>query len=309
MTFQQLQYLLAVERNGSLSLAAKELFITQSAVSNTLAALEKELNCRIFTRSAYGLTLTLEGKRVISYAKRICENYSLLTSEGKVSGAQLRVSAPNYAPAHRAFSRILEEYKDRDDVEFSFNEHRDMDTFDRLLHGYTDVSIALTFSAYDRSVTELVKTKKLLQEKLCVIPATICIGPGHRLYTAKDPKPQDFADDRLLTPGRELSRNGALRAYVPINQNKVLVCGNSALRKELLQKGMAYTIQSLPARDVRHQDDLRYIPIPGASFIAAVYTDPIRPMTPEVTRYLELLREEVRHSYEEWTERAKAAEN
>ena len=113
MTFQQLQYLLAVERNGSLSLAAKELFITQSAVSNTLAALEKELNCRIFTRSAYGLALTPEGKRVISYAKRICENYNLLTNEAKVVGGQLRVSAPNYAPACRAFSRILEEYKDR----------------------------------------------------------------------------------------------------------------------------------------------------------------------------------------------------
>lgn len=303
MTFQQLQYLLAVNRNGSLSLAAKELFISQSAISNTLAALEKELNCRIFTRSAYGLTLTPEGKRVVSYAGRICENYSLLTSAPQSARAQLRVNAPNYAPACRAFSRILDEYKDRDDVEFSFNDHSNMELFDRLLHGYSDVTIASTISPYDRSVTDQVKVKKLLREKLCVIPATICIGPGHRFYTAEDPKPQDFAEDRLLdTPGRELSELGVLLAYVPVNKNKVLVCGNPALRKEILQNGHAYSIRHLPDRSIRESDELRYIPIPGLSYIIAAYTDPIRPMTPEVARYLELLKEEIRLSYDEWNE-------
>ena len=177
MTFQQLQYLLAVNRNGSLSLAAKELFVTQSAVSNTLAALEKELNCRIFIRRVYGLTLTQEGKRIISYAKRICENYSLLTGTAKSGRAQLRVSAPNYAPACKAFCRIFEEYKDRDDVELSFNDHSDIALFDRVLLGYSDISLAWTISAYDQSVAEQVKVKKLLREKLCVIPAAICIGP------------------------------------------------------------------------------------------------------------------------------------
>ncbi len=304
MTFQQLQYLLAVHRNGSLSLAAKELFITQSAVSNTLAALEKELNCRIFTRSAYGLTLTPEGKRIVSYAKRICENYSLLTGVQQSDRPQLRVGAPNYAPACKAFSRMLEEYKDRDNVEFSFNDHANIDLFDRLLHGYSDISIALTISAYDQSVAEKVKVKKLMREKLCVIPAAICIGPGHRLYTAEDPKPQDFAEDRLVdVPGRGVSGIGVLPAYVPINKNKVLVCGSHTLRTEILQKGQAYAIRHLPGRAIREREELRYIPIPGLTYIIAAYTDPIRPMTPEVTRYLELVREEIRLSYDEWDER------
>ncbi len=304
MTFQQLQYLLAVNRNGSLSLAAKELFITQSAVSNTLASLEKELNCRIFTRSARGLTLTSEGERIVSYAKRICENYSLLVDETKLCSPKLRVNAPNYAPACKAFSRILEEYKDRDDVEFSFNDRSNMDLFDRLLHGHCDISIALTISAYDQSVAEQAKEKKLLREKLCVIPATICIGPGHRLYTAEDPKPQDFAEDRLLDKsGRGISGVGALLAYVPINKKKVLVCGSTALRKEILRKGQGYTICHLPGRTVRESEELRYIPIPGLTYIIAAYTDPIRPATPEVNRYLELLKEEIRLSYDEWDKR------
>ena len=305
MTFQQLQYLLAVDRSNSLSLAAKELFISQSAVSNTLAALEKELNCRIFIRSAHGVTPTPEGERIITYAKRICENHSLLTSVTKPKHPQLRVNAPNFAPACKAFSRILDEYKDRGDVEFSFNDHADIKTFDRVLHGYSDISIALTLSSYDRSVTEQIKEIKLLREKLCVIPATICIGPGHRLYEAENLTPQDFAEERLLdTSENGLSNLGVLPAYVPINRNKVLVCRNATLRKEILLNGHAYTIQRLPRRADREHSTLRYIPIPNLTYIVAAYTDPIRPMTPELARYLELLREEVRLSCDEWNDRS-----
>ena len=57
MTFQQLQYLLEVERTGSFSLAAKAMFVTQSTISNALTALEKELNCRILFAAPGGLRL------------------------------------------------------------------------------------------------------------------------------------------------------------------------------------------------------------------------------------------------------------
>ena len=71
MTFQQLSYLLEVERTRSFSLAAKNLFVAQSTVSNAIAALEVELNCRIFVRSGQGLSLTDDGQQILSYAKRI----------------------------------------------------------------------------------------------------------------------------------------------------------------------------------------------------------------------------------------------
>ena len=78
MTFQQLQHLLAVHRTGSFSLAAKEMFVSQSAVSNAISGLEQELGCRIFVRSAHGLSLTPEGTRIVDLANGICERQTLL---------------------------------------------------------------------------------------------------------------------------------------------------------------------------------------------------------------------------------------
>ena len=94
-----------------------------------------------------------------------------------------------------------------------------------------------------------------------------------------------------------------MRAYVPINQNKVLVCGNRVLKKEILQKGYAYSIGHMPSRTELDGQELRYLPIPGLTYILAAYTDPIHPKTPEVTRYFELLQEEIRLSYDEWGEK------
>ena len=58
MTIQQLTYLLEVYKAGSFSVAAKNLFITQSAISNAVIALEKEIDSPIFIRSKKGLVPT-----------------------------------------------------------------------------------------------------------------------------------------------------------------------------------------------------------------------------------------------------------
>ena len=198
MTFQQLQYLLEVERTGSVSLAAKEMFVTQSTISNALSGLEKELNCRIFVRSTRGLALTPEGERVIAHAQRICENHKLLTSATLPGKAQLRVSAPSYQPARNAFLRLMEEIGFREDLKLSFNEHSKMDIYDKLQYAYMDVAIGVYFTPYDEEILERAKKKKVQSEKLETIPAAIKIGPGHRLYDKPDLSAQDFAGDRLM---------------------------------------------------------------------------------------------------------------
>ena len=53
-----------VARNGSISGAAKELFITQPAVSKSVHRLEKHLRYPLFFRNPRGVTLTNEGKNL-----------------------------------------------------------------------------------------------------------------------------------------------------------------------------------------------------------------------------------------------------
>lgn len=67
---------------GSLSLAAKKLCISQPAVSQAVKQLEKGIGCSLFVRGARGIRLTKEGEVLFSYVKKGCEQ--LLMGEEKI---------------------------------------------------------------------------------------------------------------------------------------------------------------------------------------------------------------------------------
>jgi LysR family transcriptional regulator, low CO2-responsive transcriptional regulator len=68
MTPGQLRTLLAVARHGSIGRAAAELFVTQPAVSASIAALERDLGVPLLAREGRGIRLTPSGETLARYA-------------------------------------------------------------------------------------------------------------------------------------------------------------------------------------------------------------------------------------------------
>ncbi len=58
MNLKQIEYLVAVVKNGSFSLAAKECYVTVQAVSKAIADLERELELDLFVRESRGVRPT-----------------------------------------------------------------------------------------------------------------------------------------------------------------------------------------------------------------------------------------------------------
>src|SRR5674476_1420302 len=71
MTPRQLRAFAAVVRLGSVKAAAGELDVTEAAVSLHIGKLRKELDYRLFTRTASGLAFTPGGLRLASRAAEI----------------------------------------------------------------------------------------------------------------------------------------------------------------------------------------------------------------------------------------------
>jgi DNA-binding transcriptional LysR family regulator len=64
-------------RCGNFSQTARELFLTQSAVSHAIKSLEDELGCRLFDRLGRKAQLTLAGRHLLEYASRILDEMQL----------------------------------------------------------------------------------------------------------------------------------------------------------------------------------------------------------------------------------------
>ena len=65
-----------VARTGNISKAAKELFISQPAISKAISKLEESLNTTLFLRSSRGVSLTEEGELLFEYVRTAFESLS-----------------------------------------------------------------------------------------------------------------------------------------------------------------------------------------------------------------------------------------
>ena len=75
-----------VAETGNISAAAKNLYISQSAVSQSIKQLETALQARLFARSPRGVTLTGEGQMLYQYVRNALG--LIATGEDKLSQAQ-----------------------------------------------------------------------------------------------------------------------------------------------------------------------------------------------------------------------------
>lgn len=73
MTTEQLQYFLIAAKHLNFSTTAKELYVTQPAISHQIASLEKELGTQLFVRSTRKVRLTKSGELFLEDAKRILD--------------------------------------------------------------------------------------------------------------------------------------------------------------------------------------------------------------------------------------------
>lgn len=81
MNLTKLRYVVAVDRRGAISAAARDLNVTQSAVTKAVADVEQDVGAALFERHARGVTPTAEGRAFIDRAARILADMDQLISD------------------------------------------------------------------------------------------------------------------------------------------------------------------------------------------------------------------------------------
>lgn len=108
----KLSTLLSVAENRNFTKAAKELSLTQPAVSQHISALEKELGAKLFIRNKGEFMPTPEGEIAIKYAKRLRAMYDKMLREIKNKEkniTRLRVGITHTAESN-VITRVLAKY-------------------------------------------------------------------------------------------------------------------------------------------------------------------------------------------------------
>jgi len=112
---RQLRAFASLARTGSFTLAAKELYLSQSAVSHSMKALEQDVGCRLLDRLGKKVLLTQAGEQLLHHAQKILSEMSQaresLRQLGKWGRARLRVGASTTACQY-ILPAVLREFKE-----------------------------------------------------------------------------------------------------------------------------------------------------------------------------------------------------
>ena len=84
-----------VAEAGNISLAAENLYLSQSAVSQSVKQLEQQLGTRLFLRSPRGVTLTEDGRLLFEYVR------SAMAQCIPVTNQMMHIIAPRIVAAQR----------------------------------------------------------------------------------------------------------------------------------------------------------------------------------------------------------------
>src|SRR5919199_1044156 len=142
---RRMRVLREVARRGSFSAAAEALSFTQSAISQQIAALEREAGATLVQRSARGVRLTEAGEALVRHADailaRLAEAEAELEAIAGLRGGRLRMASFESAAATLMPLAIAAFRERHPAVELSLTMGEPEDSLPQLRAGELDLAI------------------------------------------------------------------------------------------------------------------------------------------------------------------------
>lgn len=236
MELRQLRYLDAVARHRSFTRAALDLHVAQSALSQQVRRLERELGVELLRRTTRRVDVTEAGELVLARARRALAEIDGIGADldaraGLVRGTLRLGGVPQVGPVHLA--ALIAEFKRahpgvavtvRDDVALAL--------LAQLREGELDLVTALV----DPEPHDGVEGVRLRDEELVVVAAR-----DHPVARAKRVRAAQLADEPLVTYAVGSALRELLSSLAPAG-NLVAEANELETVRELVARGLGVTL-------------------------------------------------------------------
>ena len=201
MTLQQLKYVDRVASVGSISEAARRLFVSQPTLTEAVRTLEEELRIAIFNRTSRGVAVTREGEEFLASARQILDDAARIQEKytGKaVRRPQFAVSCQHYAFAVDAFMEVVRA-NGADSYDFTLRETVTSEIIDDVSRLRSEIGILYLSRRNERAISKILKKDDLSFEELFAAKPHVFLGKKHPLAKKKFIRPQELDAYPYLT--------------------------------------------------------------------------------------------------------------
>jgi DNA-binding transcriptional LysR family regulator len=247
---------------GRFQQAAAELAITQQAVSKRIAALEKGLSVRLFTRTARGAQLTIDGQAFLPHARELLRVAERADASVRPGRRALRIDVVNRRIAPAVLLRDF--YRTHPEIELDvMTLSADVEAAIAAVEAGT---IDATFHAVPvpaRYLPHPIRAARVIDE-----PHQLLVGPRHAFAQAHAVTPAQLAGHRIWMPGMAAGTEwaeyyGELAAAFGLTIDVIgPVFGNETLLAEIADSAELATLVGESSRYLWPDSyDLRRVPV------------------------------------------------
>ena len=167
---------------GSMNEAAKQLFISQPSLSETMKELETEIGLDIFLRSNRGIVITPEGEEFLGYARQVTEQFGLLQSKyiDKKVKEKFSVSTQHYTFAVKAFVETVKQIG-MEQYEFAVHETTTISVIENVKNFKSEICVLYENDFNEKVLNKMFKENGLEFVELFSCDTFVYLWSGHPL--------------------------------------------------------------------------------------------------------------------------------
>ncbi|MDL2281470.1 LysR family transcriptional regulator, partial [Selenomonadales bacterium OttesenSCG-928-I06] len=265
MTLQQLKYVVEVANKGSISEAAKSLFVSQPSLSAAIKELEKELRITIFARTNRGVVVSSEGEDFLSYARQILQQVALVEDQyinSTPSKQRFSVSTQHYTFTATAFVDLIKEFG-ADEYEFTLRETKTYEIIEDVKSLRSEIGVLYLSNFNEAVLQKIIKESDLVFTELFSVKPHVLVGQDNPLVGKKSVSLKDLEEFPFVTfeQGEHNSFYFSEEILSTISRKKVIKVSDRAAVANLLIGVNAYIISTGVFPSYIHGDDLVAIPL------------------------------------------------
>lgn len=272
-----------VADHGSFSRAADALALTQPAVSQQVAALERQAGAQLLERGPGGLTLTPAGELLLAHADVVAARLELAASQlaelSAHAALELRVGAFPSALATRVPQALARLTAERPGLKAEVAEGTSWELAERVSSGAVHVAVSFQDAARPRREHDGAERLDIDEE-----PFMALLPEGHPRAGAGPVALADLAEETWVAPSREglIARACEEAGFTPAIR---YVSRDPLANRGLVAAGLAVTISPAglaseftgiavePLRDGPLRSVYALLPASGASALARAFVD------------------------------------
>ena len=256
MELRQLKYFVETAQTLNFSEAARNLYVTQSTLSQQIKTLEEELGTALFQRDSHSVSLTESGASLLPLAIRTLQD--AMSCKDKIRDLQNMLSGELNIGVTYTFSPILTEaikefIKQYPNIKLNVFYKTMEELMDMLRHRSVDFVLAFRPS----HPFEEIESHNLFEDQLSVI-----MRDDHPLASRTTLGLKALENYRLAIPAKGLQARNALEKYVSIENSGLNVSvelNDANILLELVQHNNLITI--LSNASVNNRKYLKAVPL------------------------------------------------